>query len=54
MNYKKAKNSPKSSRRHLALGIPTNIAVGPLGFRADLDIDPKGEQRRPCHDEEAD
>ena len=46
MNYtsdKKSKKSLESFRRHVSLGIPTNIAVGPLGFRAELDIDPKGE-----------
>ena len=40
---KKSKKSLKSSRGHIALGIPTNVATGPLGFRADLDIGPKGE-----------
>ena len=29
-----------------SLGVPTNIAVGPLGFRAALDADAKGEQNR--------
>ena len=32
--------------QHIPLGIPTNIAAGPLGFRAELDINPKGEQDR--------
>ena len=32
------------------MGIPTNIAVGPLGFRADLDIGPKGERNRSYRD----
>jgi len=41
---KKAKKPPKPSQRYLSLGIPTNVAVGPLGFRTELDIDPKGEQ----------
>jgi len=41
---KKDKKPTKSSQRHISLGIPTNIAVGPLGFRAELDIGPKGEQ----------
>jgi len=41
---KKSKKSLKSSRRHLSLGVPTNTAVGPVGFRAELDIGPKGEQ----------
>ena len=27
-----------------SLGVPTNIAVGPLGFQAALDVDAKGEQ----------
>ena len=44
---KKSKNSHKSSRRHFSLGIPTNIAIGPLGFRAELDIDPKGGEGLP-------
>jgi len=40
---KKSKKTLKSSRRHISLGIPANTAVGPLGFRAELDIGPKGE-----------
>ena len=40
---KKSKKLPKPSQRHLALGIPTNIAAGPLSFRAELDVSPKGE-----------
>ena len=51
---KKSKKSSKLSRNHIFLGIPTNIAAGPLGFRAELGADPKGEQRRSCHDFEAD
>ena len=47
---KKPKKSLKSPQRHISLGIPTNIAAGPLGFRAELDIGPKGEQRRLYHD----
>ena len=43
---KKSKKSRKSSQRHLSLGIPANIAAGPLGFRAELDIGPDGEQAR--------
>lgn len=27
-----------------SLGIPTNIAVGPLGFQAVLDVNPEGKQ----------
>ena len=43
------KKSKKPSKIHtsLLLGIPTNVAVGPLGFRAALDINPKGERNRP-------
>lgn len=44
---KKFKKSSKYSQQAVFLGIPTNIAAGPLGFRADLDIGPKGEQYRP-------
>ena len=57
MNYtfdKKSKKSLKSSRRHISLGIPTNIAVGSLGFRAELDIGSKGERSRPYRDLGAD
>jgi hypothetical protein len=43
MNTKRSKKLLKSSRRHLSFGISTNIAVGALGFQADLDIGPKGE-----------
>ena len=39
---KKSKKSFTPSQKHLLLGIPSNIAVGPLGFRAELDIDPEG------------
>ena len=46
---KKSKKLLKPSQRHASLGIPTNIAAGPLGFRAELDIDPKGEQVRSYH-----
>jgi len=42
---KKSKKLHKSAQRHLYLGIPTNIAAGPLGFQAELDIGPKGESR---------
>ena len=40
---KKAKKSLRSPRQNIAFGIPTNIAVGPLGFRAELDIDSTGD-----------
>jgi len=41
----KTKESAKLPRQHISLGIPTNVAVGPVGFRAELDVGPKGEQR---------
>lgn len=44
MFNRKSKKSGKSFLRHVSLGIPTNIAAGPLGFRAELDIGPKGER----------
>jgi hypothetical protein len=46
MNYsfdKKSKKSPKPSQQHTILGVPANIAAGPLSFRAGLGIGPKGE-----------
>lgn len=51
---KKNKKTPKLSKNHIFLGIPANIAAGPLGFRAELDIGPKGEQSRSYRDLEAD
>ena len=39
MSQKKPKSLPK---KHLLFGIPINIAAGPLGFRTELDTDPKG------------
>jgi hypothetical protein len=51
---KKSKKLLKSSQRHISLGIPTNVAVGPLGFRAELDVGPKGEHSRSYHDLGAD
>ena len=47
---KKSKKSLKSPQTHTSLGIPANIAAGPLGFRTELDIDPKGEQGCSYHD----
>lgn len=43
-----AKKSKKPSKlpKSLLLGIATNVAVGPLGFRAALDINPKGDRNR--------
>ncbi|KAF9646626.1 hypothetical protein BDM02DRAFT_3188677 [Thelephora ganbajun] len=37
---KKSMKSPTPSPTHILLGITTNIAAGPLGFRAELDIGP--------------
>ena len=51
---RKSKKSLKPSQRHVSLGIPTNIAIGPLGFRAELNIDPECEQRCSPHDLGAD
>ena len=33
-----------------SLGIPTNIAVGPLGFQAALDLNQEGERNRSYHE----
>ena len=30
-----------------SLGVPTNIVVGPLEYRAAMDVDAKGERNRP-------
>jgi len=43
---KKSKKSPKYSQRNIFPGILTNTAVGPLGFRTQFDVAPKGEQNR--------
>ena len=51
---KKSKKLQKRFQKHLFLGIPTNIAVGPLGFRAELDTDPIGDKNRPRHNLAAD
>ena len=45
MPGKKSKGSSKAFT-NLLLGIPTNIAVGPLGFQAALDVNPKGKRNR--------
>ena len=50
LSNKKNKKSDKSSQRHLSLGIPANVAVGPLGFRAELGISSEGEQDRSYRD----
>jgi len=43
---KMSKKSLKYSPRGILPGISTNVAAGPLGFRAELDIGHKGEQNR--------
>ena len=52
MSDKRSKKSSKKSQRHISLGvIPAGIAVGPLGFRAELaEAGVKSEQSRPYHD----
>jgi len=52
MSDKKSKKSPKPSQKYIHLGIPINIAVGPLGFRAELDTDPRGNRDRSYRDSE--
>ena len=42
MFNKKSKKTPKPSQLFASFGIPTNIAVGPLGFRAEAH--PQGDQ----------
>ena len=54
MFRKKSKISPEPFKKHIYLGIPTNIAAGPLGFRAELDTDPIGNRNRSDHDLAAD
>ena len=43
--FKKSKKSRQASQQTAALGIPTHIAVGPLGLSADLapDISPEAQ-----------
>jgi hypothetical protein len=43
---KKSEKSPNPSQQHISLGTPTNITSGPLAYRAELDINAKGEQHR--------
>ena len=44
MSGKKSKKPLRPLAKHLLFGIPANIAAGPLGFQAELDVDPKGER----------
>jgi len=55
MSDKESKKPSKPPQRHISLGlIPSNIAVGPSGFRAEPATDAKSEQSRSYHDLEAD
>ena len=42
MFSRKSKKSLKSPPKNLLFGIPVNIAAGPLGFRAELDVESEG------------
>ena len=49
MSHKESKKeSLRPLAKHLFFGIPANIAVGPLGFRAELDLNPKRERNLPA------
>ena len=48
MSNKRSKKQSKPPSLYTSLGISTNIAVGPLGFRAEPH--PKGDQSRPYHE----
>ena len=50
MSGKKSKKPLRPLAKHLLFGIPANIAVGPLGFQVELDVNPKGE--RTCSQEQ--
>jgi len=55
MSDKESKNPSKPPQRHISLGlIPSNIAVGPSGFRAELATGAKSELSRSYHHLEAD
>jgi len=55
MRDKESKKLPKPPQRHISLGIiPSNIAVGPLGFRVEPAATAKSEQNRSRRDFEAD
>ena len=49
MPGKKSKKPFKFFTTH-SLAIPANIAVGPLGFRAVVDVNPEGERNHPYHE----
>jgi hypothetical protein len=41
--FKKHKEPRQPSNQLVSLGIPTHIAVGPLGLNVDLDLDARPE-----------
>ena len=45
--FRKSKKSRTPSKHPASLGIPAHVAIGPLGFGADLnfDVDPAGAFR---------
>ena len=43
---KKDKKSLKPPQQNIAFVIPANIAAGPLGFRAELDINSTGDSHQ--------
>ena len=43
---KKAKKSLKPPQQNISFGIPADITAGPLGFRAELDIDATGDSHQ--------
>ena len=51
---KNPKKSPEPSQKHINLGILTNTAVGPLGFRTQFNVVHKGERNRSYQDLDAD
>jgi len=52
---KPPKRWSKPPQRRIYMGIiPSNTAVGPLGFRAEVATDAESEQSRPYRDLEAD
>ena len=52
MSNRKLNKSPKPPQRNTALGIAANIALGPLGFRAELGLG--GDQDRSLRDLQTD
>ena len=44
MFNRKSKKSSKRHSKNLAYGISANVAIGALGFQADVDTDSGGER----------